>query len=344
MIYNDELKSVITSLDNYNKYSLTNNDLNYGKPTVYILIGLPGSGKSTYAKSTGFPVFSSDEIRKEFDYKIPDNEVFNILQERLRECLKSGKNCIFDALNLGRKNRKVFIDSLKDIPCNKVCQFFVIPIEKCKERNSLREGIARVPDKVYDEKVRTFNLPTTYYDGFDDIEIFLEKDTHSLEPNAKVLYDMYANTDTEVGTLIKNSYNESKLMDIISRGCSSDLDFLLYSSTLYRNIGIIYDKIQNRDIDPSLNYGEQNYSAYLFLLDCLKTRGFITADMYKAADIINWNTAPDTVWKESKRRWIVDRKLLPRDIITCIDTLDRVKDLVKNNDISEYLNEKELER
>ena len=58
-----------------------------------ILIGIPGSGKTTFAKSKLFENYiylSSDEIRKElygFENQEHNNEVFDLLHKRLFSAL-----------------------------------------------------------------------------------------------------------------------------------------------------------------------------------------------------------------------------------------------------------------
>ena len=79
-----------------------------------MMVGLPGSGKSTYAKQlseeTNAVICSSDTIREELygDENSQDNndEVFKILHSRIKENLKNGKNVIYDATNINSKRRK----------------------------------------------------------------------------------------------------------------------------------------------------------------------------------------------------------------------------------------------
>ena len=72
---------------------------------LFLMIGLPASGKSTLAeqiaKSEDAEIVSSDNIRKELygDENIQgdNNKVFRILQERIINGLKNNKNMIYDA-------------------------------------------------------------------------------------------------------------------------------------------------------------------------------------------------------------------------------------------------------
>lgn len=70
--------------------------MNNTKPTFVMMVGLPGSGKSTYAKELSNDVdaiiCSSDTIRKELcgDINSQDKneEVFKVLHNRIKENLK----------------------------------------------------------------------------------------------------------------------------------------------------------------------------------------------------------------------------------------------------------------
>ena len=134
---------------------------------VCMLIGLPGSGKSTWAKDTleytslygnsdlslDFKLFSSDEYREKISGDVncqDDNQkVFNTLYDDLIEHVKNGGNAIYDATNINRKSRKTLLHRLQDLHIdNLVIQgvVFATPIEKCIERNNARDR--KVPEEV----------------------------------------------------------------------------------------------------------------------------------------------------------------------------------------------------
>ena len=79
----------------------------FPKPTLIVMVGLPGSGKSTIAKQLAEDnpntlIFSSDAYREKIcgDENDQSNNdlVFRTLHKDLREALLLGKNCIFDAI------------------------------------------------------------------------------------------------------------------------------------------------------------------------------------------------------------------------------------------------------
>lgn len=97
------------------------------RPIFTMLCGLPGSGKSTYAKKlsqeTKSIVCSSDAIREELcgDENLQENneDVFKILHKRIKENLKIGNNVVYDATNINSKRRRAFLSELKRIECVK---------------------------------------------------------------------------------------------------------------------------------------------------------------------------------------------------------------------------------
>lgn len=146
------------------------------KPIFYMLIGLPGSGKSTTAKylaqKYNANIHSSDAIREELSGDINNqdinNLVFNTLHRRVKDDLQNGKNCIYDACNISYKRRMAFLQELKNIPCEKICVLVATPYDVCLERNVSRDR--KVPEDVIKRMYFSFNIPF-WYEGWDDIRI-----------------------------------------------------------------------------------------------------------------------------------------------------------------------------
>lgn len=90
-------------------------------PKFMMLIGLPGSGKSTWAEkyltnSGNTVIISSDKIRKELfgdENSQEDNtRVFHEMEIRTLDYLNKGVYVIYDATNVVRKRRKALLDKL----------------------------------------------------------------------------------------------------------------------------------------------------------------------------------------------------------------------------------------
>ena len=69
---------------------------------VYLLSGLPGTGKDTWIKNITLPMISLDEIRKELKISPTDNQsrVLEIARERAREFLRKKQPFVWNATNL----------------------------------------------------------------------------------------------------------------------------------------------------------------------------------------------------------------------------------------------------
>jgi predicted kinase len=149
-------------------------------PTLYILIGVPGSGKSTYAEELfqksecGVALVSSDQIRKSLygDESCQDNpkRVFAIAHQATIDQLNKSYDVIFDATNIYAKDRmdlilKVCFEVKK--PVRFVAVYFDTPISECIKRQDLRER--KVPTKVIEKMGRQIDKPT-FQEGFDIIK------------------------------------------------------------------------------------------------------------------------------------------------------------------------------
>lgn len=142
----------------------------------YMLIGLPGSGKTEIANrlaDANTIVLSSDAIRKEFygDEAVQDNpsKVFEEMQRRTIAALKDRKNVVYDATNISRKKRKHLVSSLS-VPCKKVACVIWARYETCLSRDGARNR--NVGENVIKRMLMNFQPP--YYDeGWDEIRFEL---------------------------------------------------------------------------------------------------------------------------------------------------------------------------
>lgn len=146
------------------------------KPTFTMMVGLPGSGKSTYAKElaerTNAKICSSDAIREELTGDInsqTNNEkVFKLLHRRIKEYLTNGENVIYDATNINSKRRRAFLSELTHIPCVKDCVIIAVPFEECCKRNESRERT--IPKEVIERMYKNWNTPY-FFEGWDSVTI-----------------------------------------------------------------------------------------------------------------------------------------------------------------------------
>lgn len=142
---------------------------------VFIMIGVPGSGKSTIAKEIAekynAKILSSDKIREELfgseDCQSKGWLVFSTLYSRAREYLMKNENIIIDATSINRKARKQIFSNLKDFDFEKIAIVKEVPIEVAKERNKSRDRV--VPDAVIENFYARYEKPTK--EEFDEIII-----------------------------------------------------------------------------------------------------------------------------------------------------------------------------
>lgn len=140
-------------------------------PDFVFLIGIAGSGKSTWLKGqdlTGYVIVSPDEIRRELTGNISDQtvngKVWAIAKERTIKYLNSGTSVILDATNVNTKNRKEFVKGLPT--CNIKAKIFPADAEESFRRISadISKGVDRsnVPkfavEKMYQQYLHTMSV------------------------------------------------------------------------------------------------------------------------------------------------------------------------------------------
>ena len=138
-----------------------------------MLVGLPGSGKSTYLQNMGATGLSSDAIRKlladdETDQTIHDR-VFQTLRYLLRHRLALRRPVTYiDATNLTPEERRPYIGIGKSYGCEVEAVFFEAPLEICRERNARRDRV--VPSEVLAKMAEKLVAPSVA-EGFDRVTV-----------------------------------------------------------------------------------------------------------------------------------------------------------------------------
>lgn len=140
---------------------------------IVVLVGLPGSGKSTYLQRIGAIGLSSDAIRKtlvddETDQTIHDR-VFQTLRYLLRQRLVLGRPATYiDATNLTPQERSPYIGIGKSYGCEIEAVFFDVPLEVCLARNAGRARV--VPEEAMAAMAKKL-VPPALAEGFDRVTV-----------------------------------------------------------------------------------------------------------------------------------------------------------------------------
>jgi tRNA uridine 5-carbamoylmethylation protein Kti12 len=127
---------------------------------LYVLVGLPASGKSTIAevyRKKGLSVVSIDEIRKN-DLSVDcDKEAFTLINEKLKE-----GSVVFDACSNTKAYRKWMESEVKE-PHETVCVVLNetpdVCLERLKKRNA--EGHQFYSEESFKKRLMELEYPTT---------------------------------------------------------------------------------------------------------------------------------------------------------------------------------------
>lgn len=146
------------------------------KPNLFVMVGISGSGKSTYSNKlkTDFSaeLVETDAIRVELIGDAQDQtqngRVFSVAKDRVAKYLAEGKNVIIDATSLSIKDRKDWVDIGKANSALINAYFVDTPVNVAKQRNSSR--LRQVPEWVIDKQASKLHAPTRS-EGFDAVSV-----------------------------------------------------------------------------------------------------------------------------------------------------------------------------
>lgn len=268
------------------------------RPKLILLVGIPGSGKTTHAKNyiksnSNTIHLSSDSIRAELygDESIQGNptDVFSLMQKRAVEDLNNGQNVLYDATNITRKDRASIID---------ICPKFVkieahiiwTPIEECIERDSARDRT--VGKEVIDRMLKKFQAPF-YDEGIDEIKVIFPDNFNTYKYTNEIMDAMKIPHDNPHHTLniFDHCLEANKYIVDKTGAYYSDIGF----AAIYHDIGKPYVKAfvdgkgnpcehahyyQHQCLSAYLSYGLINTTPYIAWLICVHMDVYLNTKYY----------------------------------------------------------------
>lgn len=149
-----------------------------------MMCGIPGCGKSTYAKETLLKIHpdwkyvSRDEVRYEYvtdqeHYFDHEYEVYKEFCNRISMHLINGDTVIADATHISKSSRSKLIHSLSIEPDKVIVVVLNTSFETCMARNANRHGITRVPDDSMYRMKNQFRKPDIRFEIWIDQVVYV---------------------------------------------------------------------------------------------------------------------------------------------------------------------------
>lgn len=242
--------------------------------TLNIIIGIPGSGKSNYAKKyllTNNSVYlSSDDIRVElygFEDQTHNDVVFETMKKRTLNALKEGKDVIYDATNLNKKRRSGIINEAHKLDAQVDAYLCCTPINIILERNITRAERQLPWDKLV-QMIQSIE-PPMYYEGFDNIYLidggmyndvydynFLIKECSGYSQDNPHHYETL---EEHIKAVTKKAEDLGEILKL-----RNDAE-ILRQAARYHDFGKLYTKSFNDKKGHYAYYGHDKISTYLYL-------------------------------------------------------------------------------
>jgi predicted kinase len=133
---------------------------------LVMLIGLQGSGKSTYVRSH----FSADHVHisKDLMTNVRDRDARQA--QLIEAAFAERKSVVIDNTNPTPQVRAPLIAQARRHHARVVGYFFEVPVKVAVARNRQREGKARVPDVAIFATAKKM-IPPRFEEGFDEIHV-----------------------------------------------------------------------------------------------------------------------------------------------------------------------------
>lgn len=267
-----------------------------------IMIGFPGSGKSSYAKKyllTNNSVYlSSDDIRIElygFEDQTHNTEVFERMKRETLIALQNDFDVVYDATNLSKKRRSDIIKSAKMCDAEVNAYLCCTPINIILERNITRQERQLPWDKLV-QMIQSIE-PPMYYEGFDNIYLIdggMYNDVYDYNDLLKKYENYYQFNPYHHETLAEHMMAVAKKAEELGINLKNGVDRnILWQAARYHDISKPYTKQFNCKKGYNTYYGHEKVSVYMYMCHVRKqqmrdslNRVRLSNDSYKIGALI----------------------------------------------------------
>ena len=267
----------------------------------YMMVGLPASGKPTYAKLLAEEidgiVVSSDGIRAEWygDEAIQGDagKIFREVEQRCKNALGEGRSVVMDATNMNAKKRTNLLRQMPE--CHKVCVVMAVPFDVCIARDEKRSR--SVGPAVMEKMRKSFQMPY-YNEGWDHIEVYYPKDCDMVDADAHYKMEQEFDQKNHHHSLTVGEHEEKAQMIASERGYG----WLVGWAAAFHDCGKIWCQV-TKEGDPDAHYyNHDSVSAYQFLTMEPAQWAYEIANkgqVIETAALITWHMVPYQFQKEA---------------------------------------------
>lgn len=322
---------------------------------IKILAGVAGVGKSTYInqhKKENDIVLSSDQLRIELYGNLEEGnkyngEVFNELNNRLRQAIKTGDGDIYyDTTAVSRKQRAGLYKQIKKTAELNDYEIEVVllhkPLEQIKEQNNERTGFARVPDDVLERMYKALQAPRIGVDcdSFQviapDFSEYMDEINHRVNESHNSPY--HAESLQEHMDMVNRSAKETNNERLIELAYHHDLGKAV-SRTRNNKRSLATDYIRHLYGEHDRYMGHENVGSIYYLV---KNKDNLTPDVSDMSMMIEYHMLAH---EQIPAQLIHRDKLSPEMLETLaefaeIDSKARILDQTIFDTYQKYLNSK----